>query len=121
MGDNAELQNILQAITALYHHDDRNVKDQANKWLQSWQQTTSAWSTSDVYLHSNSNNMEADYFFAQTLKLKVDCLTNTLKTILFIVCIPALQHYLFNPRFNVTLRSSPTQQHSNFVIACFSC
>lgn len=71
MGDSGELQNVLHAITALYHHDDRNIKEQANRWLQAWQRTPAAWSTSDLYLHNNRNNMEADYFMAQTLKLKV--------------------------------------------------
>lgn len=71
MGDSGDLQNVLQAITALYHHDDRNIKEQANRWLQAWQQTPAAWSTSDLYLHNDRNNMEADYFMAQTLKLKV--------------------------------------------------
>lgn len=71
MGDAGELQNVLHAITALYHHDDSNVKEQANRWLQAWQQTPAAWTTSDLYLHNDRNNMEADYFMAHTLKLKV--------------------------------------------------
>jgi hypothetical protein len=71
MVDATEVQHVLQAITALFHHEDRSVKDQANRWLEEWQQRPEAWQISDLYLHSANGNTEAQYFFAQTLKLKV--------------------------------------------------
>ena len=67
----AQQQQLLAALHALYHHEDPTVKDQANKWLEQWQQTTEAWSVSDAVLHDPASNMEAQYFCAQTLRTKV--------------------------------------------------
>jgi hypothetical protein len=64
-------QQLLAALHALYHHDDRKVKDDADKWLEGWQQSVEAWSVADQVLHDPSSSMEAQYFCAQTLKQKV--------------------------------------------------
>jgi hypothetical protein len=62
---------LLEALNALYHHEDKQVKDQASRWLESWQQSPEAWSSSDAVLHDPSSTMEAQYFCAQTLRTKV--------------------------------------------------
>jgi transportin-3 len=62
---------LQAALHALYHHEDASVKSQAGKWLESWQQTVEAWSTSDAVLHDPTSNVEAQYFCSQTLRTKV--------------------------------------------------
>lgn len=64
-------EQLLAALHALYHHTDPNVKEQANKWLEQWQQGVEAWSVSDQVLHDAASTMEAQYFCAQTLRTKV--------------------------------------------------
>ncbi len=63
-------QQVLMALHALYHQDGKEVKDQASKFLEQWQQTLEAWSISDRMLHDASSTMEAQYFGAQTLRTK---------------------------------------------------
>ena len=62
---------LLAAIAALYHNPDPKVKEQANRWLEQWQQTTEAWQIADAVLHDAAASMEALYFAAQTLRTKV--------------------------------------------------
>ncbi|GLC47401.1 hypothetical protein PLESTB_001959900 [Pleodorina starrii] len=62
---------LLAALNALYHHDDAKVKDEADRWLEQWQQSVEAWSVADGVLHDPSSSMEAQYFCAQTLRTKV--------------------------------------------------
>ena len=62
---------LLAAIAALYHNPDPKVKEQANRWLEQWQQTTQAWQIADAVLHDAAASMEALYFAAQTLRTKV--------------------------------------------------
>ena len=64
-------QTLLDAVQALYHHPDDNVKKQANAWLEAWQRSLDAWSTSDAVLHDSSSSIEAQYFCAITLRTKV--------------------------------------------------
>ena len=64
-------QTLLAAVQALYHHPDDNVKKQANAWLEAWQRSLDAWSTSDAVLHDSSSSIEAQYFCAITLRTKV--------------------------------------------------
>ena len=61
---------LQAAVQALYHHPDPKVKDQANRWLENWQQTVEAWQVADQVLHDGSASMEAHYFAAQTLRTK---------------------------------------------------
>ncbi|KAJ9534902.1 hypothetical protein QJQ45_029539, partial [Haematococcus lacustris] len=63
--------DCYSALHALYHHEDASVKDQANKWLEQWQQSVAAWSISDAVLHDTASSVEAQYFCAQTLRTKV--------------------------------------------------
>jgi hypothetical protein len=62
---------LLEALQALYHHPDPKIKDEADRYLEQWQQTTEAWSVADAVLHDPNSNMEAQYFCAQTLRTKV--------------------------------------------------
>ncbi|KAG1678979.1 hypothetical protein FOA52_013042 [Chlamydomonas sp. UWO 241] len=62
---------LLSALSALYHHDDPKVKDEADRWLETWQQSTEAWSVADGVLHDAGSSLEAQYFCAQTLRTKV--------------------------------------------------
>ncbi|KAK9827594.1 hypothetical protein WJX81_001986 [Elliptochloris bilobata] len=59
------------ASHALYHHPDDAVKKQAGAWLEAWQRSLDAWSTSDAVLHDSSSTVEAQYFCAITLRTKV--------------------------------------------------
>jgi transportin-3 len=61
---------LQQALQALYHGDPA-VKDQANKWLEQFQQSTEAWQVTNDVLHDAGAGMEAHYFCAQTLRTKV--------------------------------------------------
>jgi len=63
--------HLLSALHALYHHEDNRVKDEADRWLEQWQQTVEAWSISDAVLHDTNSILEAQYFCAQTLRTKV--------------------------------------------------
>ena len=62
---------LLAAIAALYQHPDPKVKEEANRWLEQWQQTVEAWSIADSVLHDPAASLEAHYFAAQTLRTKV--------------------------------------------------
>ncbi|EFN54933.1 hypothetical protein CHLNCDRAFT_134668 [Chlorella variabilis] len=66
----ATQQQLLSALQALYHGDPA-VKDQANKWLEAFQQSAEAWQVSNDILHAPGAGMEAHYFAAQTLRTKV--------------------------------------------------
>ena len=65
------VEQLHQALQALYHHTDSHVKDQGARWLEQWQQSVEAWNVSDSILHDSTSNMEAQYFCAQTLRTKV--------------------------------------------------
>ena len=90
---------LQQALQALYHGDPA-VKDQANKWLEQFQQSTEAWQVTNDVLHDAGAGMEAHYFCAQTLRTKVPppgtwpvaaCLPACL-------CLPACAHTAcYNP------------------------
>jgi transportin-3 len=69
--DPTTAQTMLTALHALYHHEDPNVKDQADSWLETWQRSVAAWEVADGVLHDASSSMEAQYFCAQTLRTKV--------------------------------------------------
>src|SRR5689334_15787812 len=62
---------LVAALQALYHQTDRSVKDQANQWLELWQQSPEAWQGALDVLQSDASGLEAQYFAAQTLRTKV--------------------------------------------------
>ena len=67
-------QQLLAALHALYHREDIQVKAEADKWLEQWQQSVEAWSVADAVLHDAASTMEAQYFCSQTLRTKVNLL-----------------------------------------------
>eukprot|EP01018_Ginkgo_biloba_P002740 Gb_11037 [translate_table: standard] len=67
-----DVRNTLQeALKALYHHPEQQVRKQANEWLQEFQRTVEAWQVSDNLLHDANSNLETLIFCSQTLKTKV--------------------------------------------------
>jgi transportin-3 len=62
---------LLEALQALYHHPDPQIRTAANRWLDEFQHTMEAWQVSDSVLHDSSSSLEAFYFCAQTLRTKV--------------------------------------------------
>ena len=42
IGASMSAQELLSALNALYHGEP-SVKEQANRWLEQWQQSTDAW------------------------------------------------------------------------------
>ena len=81
---------VLHAISALYNHDDADIRKQADKWLESWRMSSEAWSAADNILHDPSSPGEAHVFAAQTLRLKVQC--SALPVLLLMLCC-SLQHH----------------------------
>ncbi|CAN6449471.1 unnamed protein product [Victoria cruziana] len=68
----AEVQKTLvEALTALYHNPDSNVRHQANHWLQEFQHSIISWEVSDSLLHDANSNLETLVFCSQTLKTKI--------------------------------------------------
>ena len=67
----ASAAQLQQALEALYHHADPAVKEQANTWLEGWQQSQEAWQVCNDVLHSAEAGMEVHYFAALTLRTKV--------------------------------------------------
>lgn len=59
-----------QAVSALLQHSDPHSRQQANSWLEQWQQTPEAWTVAADVLQ-NSQSIDAQYFAAQTLRTKV--------------------------------------------------
>lgn len=62
-------EQLSSALQALYHGSPE-IKDQANHWLEQWQQSAEAWQVSLDVLAGGAG-MEAQYFCAQTLRTKV--------------------------------------------------
>ena len=62
---------VLHAISALYHHNEADIRRQAEKWLETWRQGSEAWTVADTILHDSASPGEAHLFCAQTLRLKV--------------------------------------------------
>lgn len=62
-------QHLVEALHALYHGSPE-VKEQANHWLEQWQQSPEAWAVSHEVLQMEAAGMEAHYFCAQTLRTK---------------------------------------------------
>ncbi|RUP43526.1 armadillo-type protein [Jimgerdemannia flammicorona] len=62
---------VLEALNALYNTTDPAAKDQANHWLEEFQKTPEAWTTSDLLLRSVQLQAEPRLFAAQTFRQKV--------------------------------------------------
>ena len=63
-------QTLINALQALYHGEP-SIKEQADKWLEQFQQSTDAWQVCNDVLHNREVGLEAHYFCAQTLRTKV--------------------------------------------------
>lgn len=73
---------LAQALQALYHGSPA-VKEEANRWLEGFQQSTEAWQVTNDVLHDGGAGMEAHYFCAQTLRTKARrCLRPALRGVL---------------------------------------
>ena len=62
---------LAQLLSALYSSTSNDVIRQASSQLNSWQQTVEAWSQADQLLSTPGLQAEFYYFFAQTLKTKI--------------------------------------------------
>ena len=58
-------ETLPQALSALYHHPDPAVKDQASRWIQDFQTTQEAWNVTDAALHNPASAFEVQVFCAQ--------------------------------------------------------
>lgn len=72
--DGNSLQTVLQALESLYKNPDKAAKDQANRWLQDFQQTPDAWVTANSLLLDQNLPVEPRLFAAQTFRSKVGTL-----------------------------------------------
>ena len=64
-------QKLAQLLNALYSGSENAAIQEASKQLNSWQQTSEAWAQADMLLSSQGLPAEFYYFFAQTLKTKI--------------------------------------------------
>ncbi|KAK9478073.1 armadillo-type protein [Lipomyces japonicus] len=62
---------VLQALDALYSNSDRQTKEHVGQYLEQFQKSSEAWSTSHSILTSNALPLQAKVFAAQTLRSKV--------------------------------------------------
>lgn len=75
----AALQAVMQALESLYRNPDSAVKDEANRWLQDFQQTPEAWQTANSLLLAQNLPLEPRLFAAQTFRSKV-CLISVVSS-----------------------------------------
>jgi transportin-3 len=61
---------LLQALEALYHRSDGDVRERADRWLERWQAAPAAWQAAHDILAADAAALEAQYFAAQTLRTK---------------------------------------------------
>ncbi|KAJ1962199.1 Nuclear import receptor [Dipsacomyces acuminosporus] len=71
MSNQPAVDEVINALNALYQSADLNAREQANSWLQQFQKTTQAWTTSDAILGTAGLGLEAKLFAAQTLRNKI--------------------------------------------------
>ncbi|KAJ1974348.1 Nuclear import receptor [Dimargaris xerosporica] len=65
------VQDVIATLQALYQNPDASTKQNANAWLQNFQQTVQAWTTADAILNAQEAGLEAQIFAAQTLRHKI--------------------------------------------------
>lgn len=68
---NNTLATLKQALEALHRHPDADVRTQADRWLEEFQQTQEAWQVADQLLHDSNSSLDILYFCSQTLRTKV--------------------------------------------------
>ncbi|XP_043813517.1 transportin MOS14 isoform X2 [Manihot esculenta] len=62
---------VKEALNALYHHPQDEVRSKADEYLQGIQRSIDAWQVADNLLHDPTSNMETLIFCSQTLRSKV--------------------------------------------------
>ncbi|KAJ2160910.1 Nuclear import receptor [Coemansia sp. RSA 552] len=62
---------VISALNALYQGTNLEERERANKWLEEFQKTPQAWTTSDAILGTADLGLEPKLFAAQTLRNKV--------------------------------------------------
>ncbi|KAI8321900.1 ARM repeat-containing protein [Martensiomyces pterosporus] len=71
MSNQPAVDEVINALNALYQSADLKAREQANSWLEQFQKTTQAWTTSDAILGTAELGLEAKLFAAQTLRNKI--------------------------------------------------
>ncbi|CAD6580039.1 MAG: Nuclear import receptor [Cyphobasidiales sp. Tagirdzhanova-0007] len=64
------MNEVLAALQTLYTDPSNAAKEQANKWLQSFQKEREAWETANLILTSPDAPLEPKLFAAQTFRTK---------------------------------------------------
>ncbi|KAF2316021.1 hypothetical protein GH714_040816 [Hevea brasiliensis] len=62
---------VKEALNALYHHPQDEVRSKADEYLQDIQRSIDAWQVADNLLHDPTSNLETLIFCSQTLRSKV--------------------------------------------------
>ncbi|KAJ2557907.1 Nuclear import receptor [Coemansia sp. RSA 1933] len=65
------VSEVINALNSLYQGTDLVGREQANTWLEGFQKTTEAWTTSDAILGASELGLETKVFAAQTLRNKI--------------------------------------------------
>ncbi|KAJ2233203.1 Nuclear import receptor [Coemansia sp. RSA 485] len=65
------LEEVVNALKALYQGTSQAEREQANVWLGQFQRTPGAWTTADAILGDDNLGVEAKLFAAQTLRNKI--------------------------------------------------
>ena len=64
------MEEVVAAITTLYHGQDPKQKEAASRWLDELQRSVAAWKAADSLLHAKVS-LESCYFAAQTMRRKM--------------------------------------------------
>ena len=65
------MEEVVAAITTLYHGQDPKQKEAASRWLDELQRSVAAWKAADSLLHAKVS-LESCYFAAQTMRRKME-------------------------------------------------
>jgi transportin-3 len=102
-------------LTTLYTSGDNSAIQQASQLLNSWQQTREAWTQAELLLNPEGSKPEISYFFAQTLKTKIQYDMYQLETVNMIPLRESLvRKLILMPRSSAT---RPTRNQLCLAIA----
>ncbi|KAJ2860489.1 Nuclear import receptor [Coemansia aciculifera] len=71
MSNQSAVSEVISALNALYQGTNLQEREQANSWLEQYQKTAQAWTTSDTILGTAELGLEIKLFAAQTLRNKI--------------------------------------------------
>ncbi|KAJ2615364.1 Nuclear import receptor [Coemansia sp. RSA 1365] len=71
MSSQPATNEVINALNALYQGTSLAEREQANAWLEQFQKTAQAWTTSDAILGTAELGLEPKLFAAQTLRNKI--------------------------------------------------